>query len=159
KSPAVAGEPMPIMVGREEELAQLRLWFSSALQGKRRVVLITGEPGIGKTAFVKAFLDPLAQDDGVQLGCGQCIEQYGAGEAYMPVLEALTRLGQAPNGKRLVDILLRLAPSWLAQMPALLGEAERERLGRRQAVTRPQMLREMAYALETLTVESPVVLL
>src|SRR5262245_56443168 len=39
-------------------------------------------------------LDPKLQtlDARVWLGRGQCIEQYGAGEPYMPVLEAFGRL-------------------------------------------------------------------
>ena len=94
---------MPILVGREAELDQLRGWFAQALEGQRRIVFVTGEPGIGKTTFVRAFLDSIAQERAVRIGCGQCIEQYGAGEPYMPVLEALTRIGQEPN-RRIVSL-------------------------------------------------------
>jgi predicted ATPase len=72
--------PAPILVGREAELDQLRGWFAEALEGRRRIVFVTGEPGIGKTTFVRAFLDSIAQERAVRIGCGQCIEQYGAGE-------------------------------------------------------------------------------
>jgi Cdc6-like AAA superfamily ATPase len=44
------------LVGREAELAQLRRWLEKALQGERQVVFVTGEPGIGKTTVVEAFL-------------------------------------------------------------------------------------------------------
>jgi hypothetical protein len=62
------------------------------------------------------------------IGRGQCIEQYGAGEPYMPVLEALTRLGHGPEGEQLIATLRRLAPTWLAQMPALLNRSDHARL-------------------------------
>ena len=56
---------------------------------------------------------------GLWIGRGQCIEQYGAGEAYMPVLEALGRLGRLcrePDGGQLIDQLSQHAPTWLVQM-------------------------------------------
>jgi predicted ATPase len=85
------------VVGREAELALLESWFTRVTEGRRRIVFVAGEAGIGKTAFVQAFLDSLDVSS-ARIGRGQCIEQYGAGEPYMPVLEALTRLGQAPSG-------------------------------------------------------------
>jgi type IV secretory pathway ATPase VirB11/archaellum biosynthesis ATPase len=46
----------PNLVGRETELAQLHQWLEKALNGERQLVFVTGEPGIGKTALVEAFL-------------------------------------------------------------------------------------------------------
>jgi len=43
--------PGTMLVGREEELAQLQRWYSEVLEGSRRVIFITGEAGIGKTAW------------------------------------------------------------------------------------------------------------
>jgi Cdc6-like AAA superfamily ATPase len=43
-------------VGREPELAQLHHWWENALSGERQIVFVTGEPGIGKTALVEAFV-------------------------------------------------------------------------------------------------------
>ncbi len=48
--------PERIVVGRETELALLGGWFADVLEGERRVVFVAGEPGIGKTTFVRAFL-------------------------------------------------------------------------------------------------------
>jgi DNA-binding winged helix-turn-helix (wHTH) protein/tetratricopeptide (TPR) repeat protein len=160
KAPFLPPSSAPIMVGREAELDQLRGWFTQALEGQRRIVFVTGEPGVGKTTFVRAFLDSIAQERAVRIGCGQCIEQYGVGEPYMPVLEALTRLGQEADNNCVLDVLRRLAPTWLAQLPSLLSEAERAKLPRgAQPVTQQRMLREMAQSLETLTADSPLVLL
>jgi predicted ATPase len=123
------------------------------------MVFVTGEPGIGKTTVTKSFCASLALGSEARIGRAQCIEQYGWEEPYMPILEALTRLCNEAGGDHLVEVLNRVAPSWLAQMPALLSEPERERLaGIAQGVTQPRMLREMAEALEALSHETPLVL-
>jgi DNA-binding winged helix-turn-helix (wHTH) protein len=79
-------------VGRSLELDRLRHHLEIASSGKRQVVFVTGEPGIGKTTLVEAFTSSLPINDGIIAAHGQCIEQYGAGEAYMPMLDALERL-------------------------------------------------------------------
>jgi DNA-binding winged helix-turn-helix (wHTH) protein len=48
--------PASGFVGRELELAQLHGWLERALLGEHQVVFMTGEPGIGKTTLVEAFL-------------------------------------------------------------------------------------------------------
>ena len=160
KAPAIAKGPKSILVGREDELAQMQSWHSHVLEGERRIIFVAGEAGIGKTAFVQAFVDSISLEGAVRVGRGQCVEQYGAGEPYMPVLEALGRLGQEPSGERVIEILNRFAPTWLTQMPALLTPEERSRLqGQNQMVTQQRMLREMTQTLEALAAEVPLVLL
>ena len=90
---------------------------------------------------------------------GQCIEHYGAGEAYLPVLEALGGCVEKQNGNEIIALLRQHAPSWLVQMPSLLSTEQLEELQRRTAgVTRERMLRELAEALEVITAERPLVL-
>jgi predicted ATPase/DNA-binding winged helix-turn-helix (wHTH) protein len=152
--------PIPIMVGREEELAQLQSWYSQVLEGQRLILFVAGEAGIGKTTLVQAFLDSIGQEGTSRLGRGQCVEQYGSGEPYMPVLEALSRLSREQGGEEIIELLSKFAPTWLAQMPELLTREERVRLqSEMQGVTQQRMLREMTQALETLTAETPLVLL
>jgi predicted ATPase len=99
-------------------------------------------------------------DGAIRLGLGQCVEQYGSGEPYMPILEALTRLGQASGGERIVETLSHLAPTWLAQILALVTAESRSHLqNEMQSVTRKRMLREMAKGLDALAAEMPLVLL
>jgi DNA-binding winged helix-turn-helix (wHTH) protein len=148
-----------ILVGREAELDILHRWYTIARQGRRQVGFIAGEMGIGKTALVETFVGHLASEAAIRIGHGQCIEQYGTGEAYLPVLEALGRLCRGPEGAYIRAWLRQHAPSWLAQMPALLPDAERETLQRQtQESTQQRMLRELTEALEVLTVERPLVL-
>jgi predicted ATPase len=175
-----------LLVGRESELAQLHKWLDKGLNGERQIVFLTGEPGIGKTTVVEAFLNslessvrrlaledhkpPLSEvqtldsrreilDACLWVGRGQCIEHYGAGEPYMPIFAALGRLCREPDAQRLIDILSSHAPTWLVQMPSLLKAAELERLQRTvQGATRERMLREMAEALEAASSECPLIL-
>ena len=51
----------PKLVGRQAELASLRRWLGKAVQGDRQMVFVTGEPGIGKTAVVDAFVADAAR--------------------------------------------------------------------------------------------------
>jgi DNA-binding winged helix-turn-helix (wHTH) protein/tetratricopeptide (TPR) repeat protein len=146
-------------VGRAAEMDGLQEWLRRALRGDRQVVFITGEPGIGKTAVLDVFLERAAADPSIWIARGKCLEQYGAGEAYLPVLEALTRLGRDAGGRRLVALLRRHAPTWLIQMPSLVSEADRQILQREiLGATSERMLREMAEAIEALTTETPLVL-
>ena len=57
--PSMPQGPASIVVGREAELARLESWAAQVIEGRRRIVLVAGEAGIGKTTFVSAFLDTL----------------------------------------------------------------------------------------------------
>src|SRR5262245_46771427 len=147
------------LVGREANLAQLSGWLERAMEGERQVVFITGEAGIGKTTLVESFLLSAARDPQVWIAHGQCLEQYGVGEAYLPVLEAVSRLCQEPGRERLIELLRRRAPTWLRQMPWLVSAADQEAFERESAgATRERMLREMAETIEALTVKTPLVM-
>jgi len=151
--------PAPPLVGRAAELEKLRACFQRAEQGERQIVFVSGEPGIGKTALVDAFLAELIAADHQLVGQGQCIEQYGAGEPYLPIIEALGRLGRRYGSDRLRAALERHAPTWLAQLPALVAGADLEALQRAVAGATPERrLREMAELLEMLSAAQTLVL-
>jgi hypothetical protein len=116
------------------------------------VWLETTEAGLGKTALVEAFVTELDTYGALWIGQGQGAEHYGAGEAYLPVLETLGRLCRGPSGQEVVTLLRPQAPTWLVQMPSLVHAADLETLRRRVAgATRDRMLRELAEALDLLT--------
>src|SRR5262245_55196174 len=121
---------IPGLVGRKAALAQLHGSLERALQGKRQVVFVTGEIGIGKTTLVDAFVAQVTAEMPVLVAHGQCVEHYGAGEAYLPVLEALGRLCGATRSACLLALLYQRAPTWLVQMPWLLSPADRSALQR-----------------------------
>jgi predicted ATPase len=50
------------LVGRAEEIELLRRLWAQAQAGSGRVVLVSGEPGIGKSRLVAAFRDSVGGD-------------------------------------------------------------------------------------------------
>jgi len=146
------------VVGRDDALSWMRSRLEKMLGGERQIVFVTGEAGIGKTALVDTFSRNIASDRSIRIGRGQCLEQYGTSEAYLPVLEAIGRLCREQG--QVVDVLRAHAPMWLRQMPSLLSASDRELLSREVAgATRERMLREMVDALEALTAVMPLVLI
>jgi DNA-binding winged helix-turn-helix (wHTH) protein/tetratricopeptide (TPR) repeat protein len=156
--PPLPDFPPPTLVGRERALAQLKMFLDRALSGTRQVVFVTGEAGIGKTSLVETFLHEIPSNAGTWVGRGQCLEQYGSGEAYFPVLEAISRLSQDHRAQGFVELLRRHAPTWLQQLPWLLDDEAWESLQRAViGATRERMLREMAEALESLTTATSLI--
>jgi len=146
------------VVGRDQAMARMHRWLQRMLRGDRQIGFITGEAGIGKTALVDAFARTIPADGSIRVGRGQCLEQYGTGEAYLPVLEAIGRLCR--EQKQVADVVRAHAPMWLLQMPSLLSASEREQLSRgTSGATRERMLREMGEALDVLTAQVPLVLI
>ena len=161
RKPAVQGRPAPSnLVGRERALGELGDGLRRASQSKRQIAFVTGDSGIGKTALVDAF-QLLAESEvpGFRIACGQCVEGYGGKEPYYPMLEALGQLCRGHGGDSVVSTLAAQAPTWLAQFPALLTDEHRETLQREiLGATRERMLREISEALETITLENPLLL-
>ncbi len=157
--PSAIPSSVPGVVGRQSALSRMHHWLEKVLRGERQTVFVTGEAGIGKTTLVETFLQAIPTPLNLCVGRGQCLEQYGAGEAYLPVLDALARLCREPAHQQIVEVIRQQAPTWLAQMPWLVTDADRERLQQQMlGATRERMLREMAEALETLTAIRPVIL-
>ncbi len=151
---------IPHLVGREAELLYLHSLLENAASGARQVLFVTGEPGIGKTTLIDAFIASVQYSFPLlRIARGQCIEHHGVSEAYLPVLEALGRLCRKADGEVLLPIFRQLAPTWLVQMPALLDDAELESLQRKVlGSAQRRMMRELAEALEALSVDQPLLL-
>ncbi len=87
--------PTIAYVGRVEERQQLDSVWSQVKDGERRVVLISGEPGIGKTRLA-SHTALQAHGDGATVLWGGASQDLGA--AYAPWIEALDRyVEQAPE--------------------------------------------------------------
>ncbi len=142
------------LVGREAEWARLGEWYATVQQGSRRIGFVAGEAGIGKTVLLEAFVSDIAGRGTALVGHGQSVEHYGAGEAYLPILEALGRLGRDAAAP-VAGVLRDHAPSWLAHLPSLRSG---ERIEAPAPATSARMLRELAEALEILTARVPLIL-
>src|SRR5688572_22212863 len=75
------------LFARERELGELRAALRGAEAGRGALVLLVGEPGIGKTRLAQAFTDEAASR-GARVSWGRAWEAGGA-PAYWPWIEAL----------------------------------------------------------------------
>src|SRR5262249_13375930 len=121
--PANAGHPAGrgVFVGRERELHALRASLVAAQEGHGTLVLLSGEPGIGKTRL----LDETARYAGLhgaEVLWGRCYEGPGA-PAFWPWIQAVRAL----LGDRDVSALRDLLGARAADVAALAPEL-RERL-------------------------------
>jgi DNA-binding winged helix-turn-helix (wHTH) protein/tetratricopeptide (TPR) repeat protein len=151
---------MPSLVGRGSALAALGRYFTTALSGRRQIVFVVGEPGIGKTSLVDAFAQTSAAVAGVSVVRGQSVEGFGGKEAYYPLLEALAQLARGPAKALVVNTLATSAPTWLIQFPSLIRAEQQAALQREiLGATRERMVRELCEALEVITKTVPLVLI
>lgn len=82
-----AGPKAAVFVARDEPLARLRDHLGAAIEGDGRLVLIGGEPGVGKTALVRQLISE-AERRGALAVFGRCYESEGS-VAYSPFVEML----------------------------------------------------------------------
>jgi predicted ATPase len=135
-APRAARASRDDFVGREPELAQARAALEHALAGRGQLLLLAGEPGIGKTRLA-AEVEALAQACGARTRWGRCHE--GESErAYWPWEQILrTELAEwdadaalAALGEAATVELAELVPELrlrLSELPRPEAGAERAR--------------------------------
>jgi tetratricopeptide (TPR) repeat protein len=116
-----------VFVGREAELERLRTAADEAFAGRGSVVMLVGEPGIGKTRTAQE-LETYARMRGAQVLWGRAHEASGA-PAYWPWVQVGRGWGRANDVRALAEVLqgagselVRLFP----ELPGILGQEPRE---------------------------------
>ena len=99
-------------VGREREVAQIGAALDGAGAGRGQLVMLAGEPGIGKTSLADRAA-ALASERGFTVLWGRCWESGGA-PAYWPWLDLIAELARALDEAALARVL--------GDGAALLGE-------------------------------------
>jgi class 3 adenylate cyclase/DNA-binding SARP family transcriptional activator/tetratricopeptide (TPR) repeat protein len=163
EQPTAVAVPLPvplerdessIFVGRDRELTGLEAAWEAARSGRRRLVLVVGEPGIGKTRLA-AELARHCHVGGATVLFGRCDE--GTGVPYQPFVEALgayVRQARAPVIGRLGGELVRLVPEITERAgdlaPPLRSDPETERY---------RLFDAVAAWLAAVSAEAPVLLI
>jgi class 3 adenylate cyclase len=159
----LAGPPLPmpalltragrIFVGRAEELERLLQLWKEAMAGERRVALLAGEPGIGKTRLAVELAGAVRASGGVVLA-GRCDEDLGV--PYQPFVEALRHYVTRAEERRLgryAGELARLVPD-LTELVGGLPEPLRSD----PETERYRLFDALAAWLSDVSVEAPVLL-
>ncbi|MFC4453893.1 ATP-binding protein [Deinococcus sonorensis] len=114
EGPARTADPAALFVGRHRELETLMGAFQRARQGEVEAVMLTGEPGIGKTRLVKALTDRIR-------GAGARVLQGRALTTSPAAFGVWTDLLRDPQALASLP-QLRIEPVWRTQLSRLLPE-------------------------------------
>ncbi|MDX1383224.1 MAG: AAA family ATPase, partial [Thermoanaerobaculia bacterium] len=114
------------MVGREAELDRLQsLWRETRTSGGR-LVLVSGEPGVGKTRLARELVASVGLEGGLILS-GGCYE-HEATTPYLPFVEALRQFVRDAEDETLRTVLgdsaveiARLAPEIASRLGPFAG--------------------------------------
>ncbi|MCH8229565.1 MAG: AAA family ATPase [Chloroflexi bacterium] len=82
-------------VGRVQEMAELKVALDDALVGRGGLVMLAGEPGIGKTRLTEE-LTAIAKDRGALVAWGACYEG-GSAPPYWPWTQVIRSLLTEPS--------------------------------------------------------------
>ena len=151
---ALRGAALSPLVGREQELALLLDRWALARDGEGQVVLLSGEPGIGKSRLVRALRERLADEPHTPLSY-QCSPHH-TGSALWPMAEQLERAAgicrddpPAANLDRLEALLGQATADAAAAVP-LVAELLGLPAGERYPPPDPSPQRRKARTLEVL---------
>jgi len=124
------------IVARERELAEAGELWERSRRGERQLLLVSGEPGVGKSRFVREVVTRAEVSRGTAL-VGECFREGGA--PYAPIAQMVRSALQ--NGAGKLDLpnsvladLLTLAPDMTWQFPDVVpnpsidAESEQARL-------------------------------
>ena len=109
------------LVGREEELEMLLRRWSKAKSGEGQVVLLSGEPGIGKSRLTAALLERLATEPHTRLRYF-CSPQH-TDSAFYPIISQMERAAGFAHDDT--------AQAKLDKLDALLAQSSTSRTRRR----------------------------
>ena len=154
--PIAHAEPTLPLVGRAAESEQLARAWKQAMEGSPHVVLVGGEPGVGKTRLV-GELARRAHADGAVVLFGRCDEELGV--PYQPFAEAIAGFVAALPDDALATALGSAAPDLARLVPPLAARLQLGETVRADPETeRYRLFEAIASFLAMTSARAPVVL-
>jgi predicted ATPase/DNA-binding SARP family transcriptional activator len=148
------------LVGRAEEIAQMQRALALVRGGQRRVIFISGEPGIGKSRLAHDFTQWGEDSKQATVLWGYCYEMSGL-MPYQPVTDAITAHARTCTPEQLRAILGesaaylgKIVPEIRLKLPEL---PQPEQTG--PEAERQQIYNAVARYLTALAAASPVILI
>lgn len=146
----------PALVGRGQEIRQLRQHLDSALAGKGTTVFIGGEAGVGKTRLVNEFLKQ-AEETGIKVLSGWCLSE--ATITYFPFMEAFNAyMPTIINEKTRSTVTKQLGITGWLRGPERPSEPEAREPFLTPTVERDRTFEAAARALLQLSAQEPLIL-
>jgi class 3 adenylate cyclase len=157
------------LVGREEELELLLRRWMRAKTGEGQVMLLSGEPGIGKSRLTAALLECLAAEPHTRLRCS-CSSQH-TDSALFPIISQMQRAAgmthdDTPGTRldKLDELLAQTSTSiedaaLIAEMLSLPNDGRYPALDLDPQQRRQKTLEALVWQLEALTRSTPVLMI
>ncbi len=110
---AAAGGLTPL-IGREREVQALLDTWGAAERGEGRIVLISGEPGIGKSRLARVLEEHVAQNPTAWLTVAMCSPYY-RNTAFYPIVDLIERVALEFTTSTTPEQKLDRLTGWLTQ--------------------------------------------
>lgn len=94
----------PVLIGRDDDLAELHGMVQEASAGSPWIAVVVGEAGIGKSRLLRDVARLVVERGGRSL-VGGCLDMGGGGIPFLPLLEALRGLHRSLPPDRSAELL------------------------------------------------------
>ncbi len=109
-----------IYIGRKKELEKLHKAYNEAKTGKGKLVLVEGSAGVGKSGFVREFLQQINKDSNTLIGVSECNDKENL-NAYAPfkkiLIELNTTQNQGDKKNKFKNFIKDAGTSWVELIP------------------------------------------
>jgi DNA-binding SARP family transcriptional activator len=147
-----ASDPDHTLVGRAEQVSSLERALGATVTGRGRLVLLTGEPGVGKTRLAEELA---RRATGVAVAWGRCGEEPGA-PPFWPWTQVVRELLAGVPADRRPALLAPHLPELGAVLPEAVGAQAAAPPVVDVEVVRFRLCRAVAALLRRLAAERPL---
>lgn len=158
--PRAVGAASNPLVGRQSELDELLAVAAEAACGTTRVVLVSGEAGIGKSSLMDRFAATFAHGvaaNETRVAVGRAVGYLQGAPPYLVVLSALEALATSSDGAVVLGAMRAHVPDVLQQMPWLCA-GDPAGIPATEISERPDLTSRLATLFEALASHFPLVI-